>query len=224
MEKRVACYARTSTLDQKTGLESQVRVLRTYCDQNEIKDALFFTDDGVSGTKSSRPALDQLMAAVDRDEISSVVVHSFSRFARSTTHLLNALTRFKEKKVHFASISERIDTNSPVGVAIFSILAAIAQLERDLIAMRVKIGLENARAKGKQIGRKKLRNSVLIRELLKAGMSFRKISMVAKCSHGSVSAEKKSMLYEEEMARQKLEAQAAAAKNTNDSGVIFPAT
>ena len=141
--------------------------------------------------ESLGPALDQMMAVVERDEISMVVVHSFSRFARSTTHLLNALTRFKQKGVHFVSISERIDTNSAIGVAIFSILAAIAQLERDLIASRVKIGLENARAKGRQIGRKKMRDSDLIRKLLKNGMSFRQVSSIAKCSHGSVSAEKK---------------------------------
>ncbi|MGZ3806093.1 MAG: recombinase family protein [Pseudobdellovibrionaceae bacterium] len=110
--KRVACYARTSTLLQDTGLESQVRVLQQYCEQNDIKNVQFFTDNGISGTKSSRPALDQMMEAVDRGEISSVVVHSFSRFARSTTHLLNALTIFKNKGVHFVSISERIDTNS----------------------------------------------------------------------------------------------------------------
>ncbi|MEK6773587.1 MAG: recombinase family protein, partial [Bdellovibrionota bacterium] len=145
--KRTALYARTSTLDQATGLESQVRVLRQYCEQNNITEVELFTDGGISGTKSSRPALDQMMAAVDRGEISSVVVHSFSRFARSTTHLLSALTCFKSNGVHFVSISERIDTNSAVGIAIFSILAAIAQLERDLIASRVKIGLENARAK-----------------------------------------------------------------------------
>ena len=143
----MALYARTSTIEQATGLESQVRVLRQYCEQNGIMNFELYTDGGISGTKASRPALDQMMLAVENDEISSVVVHSFSRFARSTTHLLNALTRFKEKGVHFVSISERIDTNSAVGVAIFSILAAIAQLERDLIASRVKIGLENARAK-----------------------------------------------------------------------------
>jgi hypothetical protein len=62
-----------------------------------------------------------MMAAVERGEISTVVVHSFSRFARSTTHLLNALTQFKQKGVHFVSISERIDTNSAIGVAIFSL-------------------------------------------------------------------------------------------------------
>lgn len=139
--KRVACYARVSTMDQSTGLESQVRVLKTYCEQNQIQSVEFFTDEGISGTKSSRPALDRMMAAVESDGISIVIVYSFSRFARSTTHLLNAL-----------------------GVAIFSILASISQLERDLIADRVKIGLANARAKGRLIGRKKLRDSDLIRK------------------------------------------------------------
>jgi DNA invertase Pin-like site-specific DNA recombinase len=207
---------------QDTGLESQVRVLRTYCEQNGITNVEFFTDNGISGTKSSRPSLDLMMAAVERNEISAVVVPSFSRFARSTTHLLNALTRFKQKGVHFVSISERIDTNSAIGVAIFSILAAIAQLERDLIASRVKAGLENARAKGKQIGRKKMRDSHLIRSLLKNGMSFRQVSLIAKCSHGSVSAEKKSMLRDELELTKKLAAQAEAEKKLQNTGSIFP--
>ena len=87
------------------------------------------------------------MAAVENDKISGVVVYSFSRFARSTTHLLNALQIFKRKGVHFVSLTETIDTNSAAGTAIFSILTSISQLERDLIADRVKIGLANARAK-----------------------------------------------------------------------------
>jgi DNA invertase Pin-like site-specific DNA recombinase len=173
MSKRVACYARVSTADQSTGLESQMRVLKQYCVSNEIDNVEYFADEGVSGTKASRPALDRLMMAVESDEISSVVVYSFSRFARSTTHLLQALQIFKRKGVHFVSLTEKIDTNSAVGVAIFSILAAISQLERDLIADRVRVGLANARAKGKLIGRKKMRDSDLIRKLLKAGMSYR---------------------------------------------------
>lgn len=221
-KKRVALYARTSTIEQSTGLESQVRVLKQYCEQNDIPEYHLYTDGGISGTKASRPALDQMMAAVEQGEISSVVVHSFSRFARSTTHLLSALTRFKEKGVQFVSISERIDTNSAVGVAIFSILAAIAQLERDLIASRVKIGLENARAKGKLIGRRKMRDSDLIRKLLKAGMSYRNISAVAKCSHGSVSAERAAMKREEEELKQKLAEQAEAEKQLQENGVFFP--
>jgi DNA invertase Pin-like site-specific DNA recombinase len=146
-------------------------------------------DENVSGTKNSRPGLDQMMADMRKGEISTVVVPAFSRFARSTTHLLNALSEFKSKNVGFVSISERIDTSTPVGVAIFSILAAVSQLERDLIAERVRNGLANARAKGKKIGRAKLRDSELIRKLHKAGLTYRAIATIAKCSHGSVHAE-----------------------------------
>lgn len=220
--KKVACYARVSTSDQATGLESQVRVLKQYCEQNNITNVEFYTDEGISGTKSSRPALDRMMVAVEKEEISSVVVYSFSRFARSTTHLLNALQAFKKKGVHFVSLTEKIDTNSPVGIAIFSILASISQLERDLIADRVKIGLANARAKGKLIGRKKMRDSDLIRKLLKAGMSYRNISIVAKCSHGSVSAERAAMKKEEEQRKREEIEKAEAEKRLQEPSVLFP--
>lgn len=151
-----------------------------------------------------------------------MVVYSFSRFARSTTHLLNALQAFKRKGVHFVSLTEKIDTNSAVGIAIFSILAAISQLERDLVADRVRIGLANARAKGKLIGRKKMRDSDLIRKLLKAGMSYRNISIVAKCSHGSVSAERAALRREEEEAKRKLAEQAEAEKKLQEATIVFP--
>jgi DNA invertase Pin-like site-specific DNA recombinase len=187
--KKVALYARVSTALQSTGLETQVRVLRQYLEQNEIKDYQIYMDENVSGTKNSRPGLDQMMADMRSGTISTIVVPAFSRFARSTTHLLNALSEFKSKNVGFVSISERIDTSTPVGVAIFSILAAVSQLERDLIAERVRNGLANARAKGKRIGRAKLRDSELIRKLRRAGLSYRAIATIAKCSHGSVHAE-----------------------------------
>jgi DNA invertase Pin-like site-specific DNA recombinase len=204
-------------------MESQVRVLRQYCSQNSIENAEFFTYEGISGTKSSRPALDRMMAAVERDEIESVVVYSFSCFARSTTHLLTTLQTFEKKGVHFVILTEKIDTNSAVGVAIFSILASISQLERDLIADRVKIGLANARAKGKLIGRNKMCDSDLIRKLPNAGMSYRNISIVAKCSHGSISAERTAMKREEEEQHKKdLAEQAEAEKRLHESSVSFP--
>jgi DNA invertase Pin-like site-specific DNA recombinase len=202
-------------------MESQVRVLKQYCEQNSFKNVEFFTDEGVSGTKSSRPALDRMMTAVEQDEISSVVVYSFSRFARSTTHLLNALQIFKKKGVHFVSLTEKIDTNSAVGIAIFSILASISQLERDLIADRVKIGLANARAKGKLIGRKKMRDSDLIRKLLSSGLTYRAISIIAKCSHGSVHQEKLAWKREEEEKKKALEAKAESPPPT-EGAIVFP--
>lgn len=190
---KIALYARVSTDQQATGLESQVRILKDYCHKNEITNYELFVDEGVSGTKSSRPSLDRMMTAVKEGQIESVVVYSFSRFARSTTHLLSALQVFKDHKVAFVSLTEKIDTSTPVGLAVFSILAAISQLERDLIAERVRAGLANARAKGKLIGRKKTRDSDLIRKLLKSKMTYRQIAQIAKCSHGSVWAEKVAM-------------------------------
>lgn len=195
--KKVALYARVSTDLQTTGLESQVRVLKDYCARNDIANYEIFMDEGISGTKTSRPALDRMMSAVQLGEIESVIVYSFSRFARSTTHLLNALNVFKKNSVNFISLTEKIDTGTPVGLAVFSILAAISQLERDLISERVKNGLANARAKGRLIGRKKMRDSDLIRKLLKAGVTYRSIAEIAKCSHGAVHAEKVAMKKDE---------------------------
>jgi DNA invertase Pin-like site-specific DNA recombinase len=188
-EKRVAIYARVSTGNQGTGLEAQIRALRNYCSQKGIQNILLFQDENQSGVKSSRPALDKMMKSVRNKEIDRVVVYSFSRYARSTSHLLSALEEFKKLGVEFVSISENIETNSPLGVAIFSILGAVAQLERDILIERVKNGLANAKAKGVQLGRKKTRDSELIRRLYLTGVTYREIGRIAKCSSGAVSAE-----------------------------------
>jgi DNA invertase Pin-like site-specific DNA recombinase len=82
--------------------------------------------------------------------ISSVVVFSFSRFARSTTHLLDALQEFNKHKIGFVSITEQIDTQTPMGRTLCTILAAIGELERNLIRERIMSGLKNAAAKGLQ--------------------------------------------------------------------------
>src|SRR5271155_214447 len=173
-KRKVFLYGRVSTDQQTGGLESQVRALKEYCTMNKITEYEIFTDENQSGTKASRPALDRMMAAVRNGECSCLVVYSFSRFARSVTHLLQGLKELKKQQTAFVSLTERIETDSPIGKAVFVIIGAIAQLERDLICERVKNGLANARAKGKLIGRKKLRDSDLIRKLLKAGMTYRK--------------------------------------------------
>ena len=92
------------------------------------------------------------------------------------------------RKTRFVSITEQIDTDSSMGVAMFTILGSLAQLERSMIQERVKAGMRNAKAKGKIIGRLRKRNDVLIHSLLDAGLSFREVARIAKCSHGSVSA------------------------------------
>lgn len=193
-KRRTACYARVSTADQKNGLEAQLRALTIFCEQNKITDFELFADENISGTKASRPALDRMMKAVEAGEIETVVVFAFSRYARSVSHMLKGLEIFKKFNTNFVSLTEKLDLNTSLGHVVFVIISAIAQLERDLIAERVRNGLANAKAKGKQIGRVRKRNSVLIESLLDAGLSYREISRIAKCSHGSVHAQKKEYL------------------------------
>lgn len=194
MSRKTFLYIRVSTLDQAQGAESQARALNEWCTRNNIIDFETFTDHGVSGAKESRPALDKMMERVKNLEAEQVIVFAFSRFARSTMHLLKGLQIFKDCKTRFVSITEQIDTDSSMGVAMFTILGSLAQLERSMIQERVKAGMRNAKAKGKIIGRVRKRNDALIHSLLEAGLSFREIARISKCSHGSVSASKKELL------------------------------
>ena len=130
-----------------------------------------------------------MMAEVRAGKVSKVIVYSFSRYARSVTHLLNALEEFRKFEVSFISISENIDTDSPLGSAIFAILGAVSQLERDILVERVKNGLANAKAKGIKLGRKKTRDSALIRKLYKNGMTYKQIGQASGASNGSIAAE-----------------------------------
>ena len=134
-----------------------------------------------------------MMKDVREGFVQKVIVYSFSRYARSVTHLLRALEEFKKLNIGFVSITESIDTNTPLGSAVFTILGAVAQLERDLIAERVRNGLANAKAKGVRLGRIKTRDSDLIRKLRASNMTYRQISIIAKCSSGAVSAEIRKM-------------------------------
>lgn len=118
--------------------------------------------------------------------------------------MLQGLEELKKSGTNFVSLTECIDTESPIGKAVFVIISAIAQLERDLIAERVKNGLKNAKAKGKLIGRAKKRDSVLIRKLIDFGLSYRRIAVIAKCSHGSVYAEVKEYKQEKKLKNQEL--------------------
>ena len=194
MSRKTFLYIRVSTLDQAQGAESQARALNEWCTRNNIIDFETFTDHGISGAKESRPALDKMMERVKNLEAEQVIVFAFSRFARSTMHLLKGLQIFKDCKTRFVSITEQIDTDSSMGVAMFTILGSLAQLERSMIQERVKAGMRNAKAKGKIIGRVRKRNDALIHSLLEAGLSFREIARISKCSHGSVSASKKELL------------------------------
>jgi len=135
---RVALYARVSTTEQSN--ESQLLDLRRYVSDRGWQTYKEYCDNGISGTKDSRPTLNELMGDAKKRKFDAVLVWRFDRFARSTRHLINALEEFKNLGIDFVSYQENIDTSSPLGGAIFTIISAVAQLERDIIAERVKAG------------------------------------------------------------------------------------
>jgi DNA invertase Pin-like site-specific DNA recombinase len=154
--KRVAIYARVSTNEQNT--KSQESELKAYAEQRGWAVTRIYVDKGISGAQNSRPALDALMADCRRGKIDIVLVSRFDRFARSVAHLLSALESFKEMGVEFASLSEQIDTSTAAGKMIFTVLGAVAELEKSLIAERVRSGLANARRQGTRLGRPAIRS------------------------------------------------------------------
>src|SRR6202795_397651 len=148
---RIGIYARVSTKDQSC--ELQVRDLRTYCAARGFDLVREYVDTGESGSKDSRPELNTLMDDARKRQLDAIVVWRFDRFARSTKHLLSALEEFRSLGIQFISYQENMDTSSALGQGLFTIVSAVAQLERDLIRERVTAGIRNARANGKKLGR-----------------------------------------------------------------------
>jgi len=149
---RAAIYARVSTSNNGQDPRVQTREIREYCERRGWQIAGEYVDVGISGTKEKRPELDRLLADAHRRRFDAVVVWKFDRFARSVSHLLRALETFQSLGIEFVSLTEGVDTSTPMGKMVFTVLGAVAELERSLIVERVK-GLRNARAKGKRLGR-----------------------------------------------------------------------
>ena len=143
---RINCiYMRVST-DMQT-VESQMHALKEYCNRTGLTKYEMFIDEGISGAVENRPSLNRMMEVVESGKAERLLTFSFSRIARSTSHLLKILQKCKDNKTHLVSITEQIDTNSPMGMALFTILGALSQLERELIRERVKAGLAAAKAR-----------------------------------------------------------------------------
>src|ERR1700680_2584213 len=131
----------------------QLRELREYCERRKWKVFREYVDTGVSGAKEKRLELDKLLSDAHRRKFDAVIVWKFDRLARSVSHLLRALETFRAQGIEFVSLSEQVDTSTPTGKMVFTVLGAVAELERSLIVERVRAGVRNARAKGKTLGR-----------------------------------------------------------------------
>ncbi|HET7186129.1 MAG TPA: recombinase family protein [Terriglobales bacterium] len=175
---RCVLYARVSTLKHGQDCEVQLRELRQHASARGWEVVHEYIDAGVSGSKESRPQLNQLMTAACRREFDIVAVHRFDRFARSTRHLLMALEEFKSLGVGFVSYSEALDTSTPLGAAMFTILGAISQLEKDIIRERVIAGLRHAKSKGIKLGRPAVPVDVdAVRAARARGLSWRAVGL-----------------------------------------------
>jgi DNA invertase Pin-like site-specific DNA recombinase len=173
---RAAIYARVSTTNSGQSPEMQLRELREHAQRRGWEISCEYVDEGISGAKDRRPALDRMMADAHRRKFEVVLVWRFDRFARSVTHLLRALDTFRALGMEFVSLCEALDTATPAGRMTFTVLGAVAELERSLIAERVKAGIRNARSRGVRLGRPKVVADVpTIRRLRAQDRSWRSI-------------------------------------------------
>ena len=148
--KRAAIYVRCSTLDQETGL--QENELREFADRRGWEYQVF-TDRGQSGTKDSRPALNQLLQQLRRKKFDVVCVWALDRLARSLRQLLTISEECKALGVDLVSLKQNIDTTLPAGRLTFQVLGAVAEFEREMLRTRVIAGMAQARRSGKHVGR-----------------------------------------------------------------------
>src|ERR1700720_3369215 len=177
LDRRAVLYSRVSTLGHGQDPEVQSREIREYCQRRGWPLVGEYVDIGICGAKERRPQLDRLIADAHKRKFEVIVVWKFDRFARSVSHLLRALENFRALRIEFVSLSEQIDTSTPTGKMIFTVLGAVAELERSLIAERVRAGLRNAKAKGKTLGRpRRIVDTAKIATLRAQGRSWRTIA------------------------------------------------
>ncbi len=148
---RAAIYARVSTADQSC--ENQLLELHRYVAARGWTPAEY-VDQGVSGSKDRRPALDRLIADARRRRFDVLVVWRLDRLGRNLKHLVTLLEDMQALGIAFVSLAEGIDATTPAGKLQMHILAAIAEFERARIAERVRAGLARARAQGQRLGRR----------------------------------------------------------------------
>ena len=174
--KTVALYARVSTRNGQDP-ETQLQALREYAANRGLAVVVEYVDQGISGATESRPKLATLMQDARKGGFDGVLVWKFDRFARSTRHLVTALEEFQSLGIHFVSLTEAIDTSTAMGRMVFTVLGAVAELERSLIVERVNAGLSRARREGKTLGRPRvIVDREKVRGLADEGLSLRAIA------------------------------------------------
>jgi DNA invertase Pin-like site-specific DNA recombinase len=183
--QQAAIYGRVSTLTNQS-TEMQVRDLRQLADRRGFEVAHEYLDEGFSGAKSSRPALDRMLADAKRGKFHILLVWKLDRLGRSLAHLVRLLEDLRAWNVELVSFSEGLDFTTTTGKLLYQMLSAFSEFERDCIRERVRSGLRNARAKGKRLGRPRVfADASRIATLRAQGRSWREIVSETGISKGS---------------------------------------
>ena len=184
---RVAIYARCSTADQSVDL--QLDGLRDYTEARGFELVEEYVDEGVSGAKVKRPALDRLLADAHRRRFDTVLVWKLDRLGRSLSHLIRVVEQLGSLGVDLMSLGDPgLDTTTPHGKLIFSIMGAVAEFERDLIRERTRAGMASARKRGKRVGRPRVHvPAAKARLMLARGLSNREVARRLGVSRGTLS-------------------------------------
>jgi DNA invertase Pin-like site-specific DNA recombinase len=159
----VAIYARVSTSDQSTALQSDE--LREYCQRRGWTLVAEYLDHGVSGSRDSRPELDRMLTAAKRREFDCLLVWKLDRLGRSLRHLVNTIADLESLGISFVSLKDSVDLSTPSGRLMFGVIAAMAQFERDIIRERVVSGLAAAKRRGRVGGRRAKVTDLTMREI-----------------------------------------------------------
>lgn len=191
--KKVAIYTRVSTNKDRQSTDSQNHALTEFCKNRGWEIVQRYEDFG-SGANLKREQFQQLKKDSFQKGFDIVLVFRFDRFARSTKELISSLEYFQNLGIEFVSYSEQIDTTTPAGKALFSMIGIFAEFERSITQERIKAGLEKARANGKKLGRPKAKKMKLedeIVSLLQNGKGKLKTSQLLNVSKSHVEKVKK---------------------------------
>jgi len=154
--RKVAVYARKSKITESgKSVDNQISKCKSYADLKfdaRDDDILIYRDEGLSGYYSDRPAYLEMLKDIGDGRIKAVICYKFDRISRRTVDLLNLVEKLKVKKIAFISCTDEVDTGSKTGRIVMSLLASIAEFERDIIAERIADNMYELAKEGRWLG------------------------------------------------------------------------
>ena len=189
MNKKVAIYSRVSTTQNDQSCERQIVELKKIAENHGWSVVGVYTDEGISGAKKSRPALDQMMRDALVKKFDVVATLELSRLGRNVKNMCEIADLLKQKNINLFVKNQNIDTSTIVGELFFNIINSISQYERDLTRERIVSGLENAKRKGVKLGRKSNLNfqtKKMILDMKAKGVGIKKIAASTKVAPATI--------------------------------------